>query len=148
MVTLAVAAILMSVAAPGLKSMITSNRTSSASNDLLSGIQYARSEAVKRDTSVTVCPSADGTSCSGDSDWASGWIVRTMGTTPVVLRVGNQLHDSISASGPTAVVFRPAGNADITPSGSSFSISADGTDTRNVCVEVSGGARVVKVDNC
>ncbi len=39
----------------------------------------ARSEAVRRGVTVTVCPSSDGAACSADGsvDWSAGWIVFT-----------------------------------------------------------------------
>jgi type IV fimbrial biogenesis protein FimT len=34
----------------------------------------ARSEAVKRASTVTVCPSTDAAGCSGSTTWNTGWI--------------------------------------------------------------------------
>lgn len=74
-VTLAVAIILALIAAP-MFTTITANNTLSSATNLLSGhMQLARSEAVKRGTAVTICPSGDGTTCAGTTQWALGWIV-------------------------------------------------------------------------
>src|ERR1019366_4874194 len=45
-------------------------------NSIAYSLNYARSEAVKRDlaTGVSVCPSADGLTCNGTA-WAGGWMV-------------------------------------------------------------------------
>ncbi len=69
MVTLAIVAILASIAAPNFSRMIEDNRVTTQANDLLSSISAARSEAVKRATPVTVRPSS--------ADFASGWCVHT-----------------------------------------------------------------------
>lgn len=77
-VTLTVVAILASVAAPSLRDMLTSNRLTAANNQLVSTINYARAEAVKRVYNVVLCVrNSDGSDCtsnSGDS-YENGWIV-------------------------------------------------------------------------
>ena len=42
---------------------------------LVLALQMGRSEAAKRGQSITVCASADGDTCSGATNWATGWIV-------------------------------------------------------------------------
>jgi len=74
-VTVSVAAILMSIAVPSYKNMIESNRLSTGTNELVSALILARSEALKRSQNITVCTSANSTTCSGGTDFAQGWIV-------------------------------------------------------------------------
>ncbi len=69
MVTVAVLAILSSIAIPGFSGLINRDRLTSQANELVATIQYARSEAVRLNGRVTLCPSTDGASCSGD-DWS------------------------------------------------------------------------------
>ncbi len=73
MVTIAIAGILAGLAAPSFSDTIKNNRMTSHFNELLSFLSYARSEAVKRNSSVTVCKSISGSSCGGE--WHNGWIV-------------------------------------------------------------------------
>jgi type IV fimbrial biogenesis protein FimT len=75
MVGLAVVAILAGLAAPGFRTFINNNRVAAAQNDLVAALNLARSEAVRRSTTVTVCASSDGASCATAADWATGWIV-------------------------------------------------------------------------
>lgn len=77
LVTIAVVAILAAIALPSFTGMIQRNGVSSASNRLMADLGYARSEAATRGTDVSVCPSINGTSCSGSAAWESGWIVYT-----------------------------------------------------------------------
>jgi type IV fimbrial biogenesis protein FimT len=74
MVTLAVAAIIMTVAVPSFNNLIRNNRLTVQNNELVSTLLVARSEAVKRSTTVTVCASSDQATCD-TSNWESGWIV-------------------------------------------------------------------------
>jgi type IV fimbrial biogenesis protein FimT len=75
MITLAVAAILLGLAVPNFSEMIRNNRLTSSANDLLRATQVARSEAVKRQSWVVVCATADSTAtppaCSNGAfrDW-------------------------------------------------------------------------------
>lgn len=78
LITISIAAILASIAIPSFTKMIESNRITSASNEFLSALIYARSEAAKRSTAVTICTSSNATSCSTTlDDYASGWIIFT-----------------------------------------------------------------------
>ncbi len=74
-ITLAIAAIVVGVAAPSFSSMIQDNRLSSQSRDIISALNLARSEAIKRGTRVALCKSANSSDCTTDGNWAQGWIV-------------------------------------------------------------------------
>lgn len=77
LVTVSVAAILSSVAAPSFNGMIQRNRVTVQQNDLLSDIMLARMEAIKRSHSVSMCSAnTAGTACSGNNDdWHQGWLI-------------------------------------------------------------------------
>jgi type IV fimbrial biogenesis protein FimT len=70
MVTLAVAGIVVSLATPSFNEMIANSRLTSAANELVGALSYARSEAVKRGVNVVML-SRSGT----DGVWESGWDV-------------------------------------------------------------------------
>ncbi len=67
MITLAVAAILVTIAVPGMVTLVQNSRTTSQTNELVSALNLARSEAVKRGVTVTI--RAEG------GDFANGWCV-------------------------------------------------------------------------
>jgi type IV fimbrial biogenesis protein FimT len=77
MVTLAIAAVILSIAAPSFGEFQRNSRLTSAGNDFLAAMQVARSEAIKRQQPVAICPTATpgdpAAGCSG-GPW-SGWIV-------------------------------------------------------------------------
>ncbi len=91
--TMAIAGIFMAIAIPSYQSIISSTGISAEVNDLYRDLEFARSEATKRGLNVAVCPSSNGSSCSTQASWASGWIVMVpsagscVNTTGTVLRI-------------------------------------------------------------
>lgn len=74
MITIVVAAIIISLAVPSFTSVINSNRLSSPANELLAGLQSARATAISRNTRVVFCRSDDGATCSTATGNWPGWI--------------------------------------------------------------------------
>lgn len=76
LVTVSVVAVLASLAAPSMTTMISKRSAEAAADALVSDMRLTRSEAVKRSTRVVICASADGTSCVGAGAlWRNGWII-------------------------------------------------------------------------
>lgn len=75
MVTFSVLAIIAAFAVPSFRGLIISNSVASDRDELFVSLNYARSEAVKRGRAVTICKSANGTSCDNSLSWNSGWLV-------------------------------------------------------------------------
>ena len=121
MVVLAIAAILLTIGLPSLVSFIQSNRVATEISSLDSDLQFARSEAIKQGIPVSVCASADGSSCLGANNWASGWIVFpdatasgtvAAGVTPLRVRQALSSGDTLVASpGATALTYSRDGFA-------------------------------------
>lgn len=102
-ITIAIAAIFASLAAPGFRQLIASQRIRTASFDLVSALGYARSEAVKRNTPVALRAGA-----SADGAWTAGWRVVDLSDTTVILRswtAGSNLALTEKASNQTSVAF-------------------------------------------
>jgi type IV fimbrial biogenesis protein FimT len=74
LITIAIAAILLTIGVPSFVYVTNSNRTTSEVNGLLGDLQFARAEAIKEGVYVTACAS-NGATCTGSSDWNTGWIV-------------------------------------------------------------------------
>jgi type IV fimbrial biogenesis protein FimT len=83
MITLGVAAIILSTAVPGLSNTIKDNRLATRVNDVITDIHFARSEAAKRDVRVILCrsknPNASTPQCNTDSQteytWTWGYLI-------------------------------------------------------------------------
>ncbi len=73
MITLAVFAIMASLAAPPMQNLITNYRERTAINQLTGYVRLARSEAITRSAYVSLCGSSDGKRCDGDLK--EGWLV-------------------------------------------------------------------------
>lgn len=74
MVTVAVASILLALAVPGYRELIQSNRMSTQANLLLSDLNAARSEAVKRRIPVTLCKGTQ-SACASSDGYEQGWLI-------------------------------------------------------------------------
>jgi type IV fimbrial biogenesis protein FimT len=87
--TVLVASILLAIAIPSFREMSAGNRLTTQANDVVAAINLSRSEAIKRNTTVTFCRTgtAADTSCvTSTGNWQT-WIVRTSGGT--VIRRGD-----------------------------------------------------------
>lgn len=143
LVTLAVLGIVMTMAVPAFGDFISSNRLKTAAFDLLVSLNYARSEAIKRNADATLTPAGSG--------WSGGWSVQAAGDTfkvfeaPVGIQI-NPLADG--AAWTAAVTFKRNGR----PSGFTtmmFTVRLDDvSDNRFVrCVLLDfGGAATIRED--
>lgn len=79
MVTLAIAAIVITQGIPAFTNTVQNSRISTNTNDLVADINIARSEAISRNVAVILCRSDDprlaGAGCDGAGAWTSGWMV-------------------------------------------------------------------------
>jgi type IV fimbrial biogenesis protein FimT len=74
--SIALLAVLSTLAAPGISRFVSDTRRTAAVNDLFHAMFLARSEAVRRGHMVTVCKSADRQTCAGKgTQWTAGAIV-------------------------------------------------------------------------
>jgi type IV fimbrial biogenesis protein FimT len=76
MTTLGIAAILVSMAVPGMQSVAMNSKQRSGVNEIVAAMHLARNTAITTNSRVTFCTSSDGNSC-GSNGWNEGWIVFT-----------------------------------------------------------------------
>lgn len=101
MVTVAVLAIIASIAAPNFSDMILRSRMTTATNEVSAALQTARMEALRTNASVTVCPSTNNTSCAG-SNWGNFIIMSSRGN--AVLRAVSVNASRLTLVGSSNVV--------------------------------------------
>lgn len=120
--TLAVLVISLSLIVPGWAMLSERSQLTTAANRLLGNLAFARSAAVTRSQAVSLCPSVDGSVCSGDPfGWHHGYIVfedrdadRSRSPDEPLLQVSGaerpplRLHTS---AGRPAIRFQPDGAA-------------------------------------
>jgi len=80
LMTMVILGVIVAFAVPNFNDAVLGARLNAQAGNLLASMQIARSEAIKRNSTVTVCTSTDGTSCAGSGSWEQGWIV-LVGTT-------------------------------------------------------------------
>ena len=73
LITIVIVGVLLCAGVPAMRHLILHNRATSQVDHIVSALQYARSEAVKLNTPVKYCGSADHKTCDGD--WNAGQIV-------------------------------------------------------------------------
>lgn len=72
MMALAIGGLLLMVAIPSYQTMVKNNCMTTDVNSLVSSLQQARSEAVKRHTNVTITA---GNAADNTNEWGTGWTV-------------------------------------------------------------------------
>lgn len=124
-VTMAVAAILITVAVPAMRTFIQNGRINTQINDLKGDLSLARSEAIKRRTNVGICKSVNGIACAGGGDWRDGRAIFvdadnngawTAGETILRFREGlptGAYTITTSAELPDPIFFRPNGASSV-----------------------------------
>jgi type IV fimbrial biogenesis protein FimT len=107
LVVVAIAAILATIGIPALQGTLRDFRQKSALSLLVSDLNQARGEAIKRNSRVLLCVrDAAGTGCAGSTNWLAGWVVCTTDA------VTSTACDA--ASSPNPFIVRPALDASLT----------------------------------
>lgn len=140
LVVLSIAAIVLAIGAPNLSFLIASMNARSASFDLIGDLALARSEAIKRNATITVVPLVAG-------NWAQGWRITDGAAT---LRQREALPTALSvASASNNLEFRPNGRlgADTATANATWAITSSNATPRCVVITPTGAARS-KVGAC
>ena len=122
-VTLAVSAILMTLAAPSFEHLLKNNRMTTDINAMVGHIYLARSESVKRRLNIIICKSSNLESCDNSANWEDGWIVyadnngdKLRGSSEPLLKAHQALKEGNTLSlgafpTPNYIIFYPNGRA-------------------------------------
>lgn len=101
MTVVVVVGILAMIAVPSFSNMMANNRIKAASSNLHMSLLKARSEAIKRNASVTVTPNAGG--------WVAGWRVQA-GATDLGVEAAPQGVTIVTTPSPLAsITYRSSG---------------------------------------
>ena len=140
MVTIAILAIVLGLAVPGLQDFVRRNRLAAATNNMVSSLALARSEAVRRATQVTVA----------SADWDAGWQVFVdTGTVGDPSDAGDTVLRVFQPNASGAAAITPDANfssyISYLPSGVSVGNGGAGSGDFELCIE--GNARVISINN-
>lgn len=138
MVTIAVLAIIATLAAPNLSRTLKNTKVKTSSGDILNFLQQARTEAVRLGKTVTICGSSDGSNClnANRTNWSTGLIAKSsVSSTPIQKLTFENSQLTITA--PETITFNPVGS---TTAEHEITVTIPDADTYSVCVEVIGRA--------
>ena len=121
-------------------------------NQFIQAVYVARSEAIKRNGVVSLCPSRDGTTCATDSPWDRGWIVfvnldrdspAVRDSDEELLRVYPPWASGQIAANRTTLSFRPFGQSGVTAT-ITFCDDRGSAAARAVIISQTGRPRVAE----
>lgn len=167
MTVMAIGAILSGLAMSNYSSSLLKNRLTGYANTFLTALALARNESVKRNGTVTLCQSANGASCGGVADFASGWIVfydanangvieapdctdnANAAVNDCIIRTGAALDSGFTLTGSTpngAFSFLSFSAKGLNPGAKAqFTLShPPDVEDRKICVGITGKSRVSK----
>lgn len=131
MIVVAIVGVLAALAVPNMGPMIRAQRVKSAAFDIYSSLNLSRSEAVKRNNSVTLTPTS--------GDWSKGWTVSDANGNLVKTQDG---WDALTVDGPPTLTFNSSGRltAAVVPFGVS---AADVPTAKQRCITMDMSGRAV-----
>ncbi len=143
MIVVAIMGILLGVGVPSFRSMIINQRIKSASFDLYSTLMAARSEALTRNTTVTITPNS--------GNFRNGWnVTAVISSTTVTLKSQNAFATGMTfTNAPASIIYNSTGRvaAAVAP----ITLSATGASGSSVgrCISVDlSGRPVTAKGNC
>jgi type IV fimbrial biogenesis protein FimT len=136
MVTVAVLAILVTVGVPSFQDLIQNNRVTTQTNELVTALNFARTEAVKRGRNVEVVV----------TQVTPGWRARVaVDATDETLRVVDRQGSQVVVDSDSRIVFGPTGVPD---AGMTFAMEpgtgCSGQKRREIVVVLSGQITTTK----
>jgi type IV fimbrial biogenesis protein FimT len=139
--TVAVLTILLTLAVPSYRNFILTQKVRTASYDLMTSLLFARSEAIKRNASVSVTQAAGG--------WAQGW---TVSAGALTLRTQDPYSSGVSISNSASLAtITYANDGRVAGATTDFTIApADGAavvQTRCVSIKL-GGMPTSRIGGC
>lgn len=145
MTTLSIATILMLVALPSMSSFFSNNKLAQRANDIVSSLHFARSTALSREATISLCASSDQLSCNGSLDWSEGWLVWVDSNSDSNLNNGEEiLYVNDLNAQPNAIVL-DAGNT-ISFSSTGMNNIAPGTRINfNICEAAGSTGRLISL---
>ncbi|MGE3349748.1 MAG: GspH/FimT family pseudopilin [Ramlibacter sp.] len=141
MVAVAIVALLVSLAGPGMSGLVAAQRVRTMAADFHRELLRTRSEAIKRNVSVTLSPLG--------SDWAAGWSILDPLTPsgPVLDTRAGSSGVSVSTT-LDQVVYRASGRITAVASPTFVFSSPSTSETRCVAIDPSGRPYAKRGSSC
>ena len=172
LIVIAIIGILSSIAVPAYQHMMASNRMSSLASDFNLSLTLARSEALKRNTTISLCKSsttadavpvcdADKSVAGSNVGWGSGWLIfvdtdgdGVRAATEELIQVSSAALDVaaqgslVPSNGVVSITFGVTGQSFAAVNFVINAPDAFPSLSRAVCVSIGGRSRVGKSPDC
>ena len=153
LVVIALVAMAATLAAPAFIGTLATSRVQSAAQNLKQALDFMRSEAIRRGHNIVACPSTNGTTCTGGTAWAGGWLVwadadndNTLDGGEIVILAQGPMATSLTIAGTTLIGLASTGAA---LAAGSLAVGYDGvTVSRTVCLSTLGASSVQDTTPC
>ena len=149
LVTIAVLAILLSVSTPSFENFIQRSNRDAASSELFNALQFARAEAVRRGTNVSLRSRSNAAS----NEWGTaGWCIAEGAPADcngTIIKTYTEVNSNVrtNALGNVQLItFTP--NGSISAGLDTFNICQNAGDGQSITLLASGIARVADINNC
>lgn len=160
LITVAILAIIVTMALPSFSSTLRSNRVTTQANGMVAALASARAESVVRSRHVTICAAdvaAEGlpAACGEASDWSKGWVIfvdtATGAPTAIdaasVIQIGEGNDRTDVSTNVAYLRFSPRG--DTTSASTEFVVAPDadcsGDQRRRIQINRMGRASMTRV---
>ena len=139
MIVIFIVGILTAVAVPGMGKMIRNQRVKTAAFDVFASLTFARSEALKRNSNVTITP-------NDTTDWTKGWKIKDANNNLLKEETDRKLSaNEMVMTGPNSVVFARNGRLG-SATVPKFNISTYGSNMQVRCVSVDLSGRPLSTE--
>lgn len=149
LITIVIAAILAVLAVPLFDSVMLGTKLNTVANNFVASTHLARSEAIKRNVSMTLCASSDSSTCTGA--WKDGWVLLDQVNDEVILAQGALPKGFLltEAGGVTSIGFLPTGVGTTAAVNMTLCRATPtvGSRARTITLSMAGRPEVVKVEN-
>ena len=151
LITLTVFGIMLSVGVPLLLTFVEDAQLKSDTNDMFASLFIARSEAVTRNTTVSLCKTSQNApeDCDSSESWQSGWIafvdrdsdgVRDAGETVLNVYTGMKENSAVSSTNfGNSISYLPSG---YTSTNGSINICVNNNIAQDIFINATGRPRV------
>ncbi len=116
LVTIVVLGVVLAIGVPGFQNSVRNSHMTSATNDLVTAFQLARSEAIKRRVPVILCvtdtSSDDDADCDASKSWTDGWLAFADNDGDNALGIEDDIllrHPSVTEAGTVRVLLATEG---------------------------------------
>lgn len=158
MTVLGILGVIMLVAFPSFNDMVHGQRLKTQANDTLAAIVYAKSQALKIRSEVTVCAmktNVDNQCGTNGIEWANGWIVfiddnsdGVVSNGETILKSRGDYKEITATASVTGFVFNGEGVADTSGDINFCYSKANGNKRRRLSMTPAGNPLLSSLENC